>query len=213
MRPQRSVGNILRAGVEHSVVARHRVRLARSLGRAPRVLAARGAPQRPAPLRALRQRPRSSRAGGRRGGSDKGGKEDFEDLRLTLQETDFGSFLAQEPSLDPKIIGLRATGKWVREMQYFRASATGPMARFLDFVSAEYMIDNILDLIKAATSSQRVDMEAVVDNCHPLGMLECVPPRGARVGCGWRSCRGRRVGGPCCSHAPYPSPPPPWSWS
>jgi V-type H+-transporting ATPase subunit d len=34
------------------------------------------------------------------------------------------------------------------------------------------MIDNILDLIKAATSSQSVDMEAVVEGCHPLGMLE-----------------------------------------
>jgi hypothetical protein len=59
------------------------------------------------------------------------------------------------------------------------------------------MIDNILDLIKAATSAQArthtqpglsvyirkrllflsrwvqsVDMEAVVENCHPLGMLE-----------------------------------------
>lgn len=127
------------------------------------------------------------RAGGRRGGGDKGGKEDFEDLRLTLQETDYGSFLAQEPSLDPKIIGLRATSKWVREMQYFRASATGPMARFIDFIAAEYMIDNILDLIKAATSSQRVDMEAVVENCHPLGMLECV----ARAPC----CVAR---GPAC---------------
>jgi V-type H+-transporting ATPase subunit d len=34
------------------------------------------------------------------------------------------------------------------------------------------MIDNILDLIKAATSAQTVDMETVVENCHPLGMLE-----------------------------------------
>lgn len=34
------------------------------------------------------------------------------------------------------------------------------------------MIDNILDLIKAATSSQSIDMEAVVATCHPLGMLE-----------------------------------------
>lgn len=33
--------------------------------------------------------------GGSRGGSDKG-KEDFEDLRLTLQETDYGNFLANE---------------------------------------------------------------------------------------------------------------------
>ena len=35
-------------------------------------------------------------AGGRRSGSDKGGKEDFEDMRLTLQETDYGNFLANE---------------------------------------------------------------------------------------------------------------------
>ena len=34
------------------------------------------------------------------------------------------------------------------------------------------MIDNILDLIKAATSSQSVDVEAVVESCHPLGTLE-----------------------------------------
>lgn len=33
--------------------------------------------------------------GGSRGGSDKA-KEDFEDLRLTLQETDYGNFLATE---------------------------------------------------------------------------------------------------------------------
>lgn len=33
--------------------------------------------------------------GGHRGGGDKG-KEDFEDLRLTLQETDYGNFLQAE---------------------------------------------------------------------------------------------------------------------
>lgn len=125
-----------------------------------------------------------------------------------------------QPKLDPKIIGLRATGKWVHEFKYFRASSTGNLARFLDFVSYEYMIDNILvrieaaaqantamcgkfagiartlvrctrtrahfapthlfsddspplqDLIKAATSSQSIDMEAVVENTHPLGALE-----------------------------------------
>jgi len=112
--------------------------------------------------------------GGRRGVGAGGlrTKEDFEDMRLTLQETDYGSFLAAEPALDPKLIGARATAKWVREFAYFRASATGDLGRFLDFVAYEYMIDNILDLIKAATSAQTVDAEAVLANCHPLGMLE-----------------------------------------
>ena len=36
----------------------------------------------------------------------------------------------------------------------------------------EYIIDNILDLIKAATSSQTVDVESVVEHCHPLGRLD-----------------------------------------
>jgi V-type H+-transporting ATPase subunit d len=132
--------------------------------------------------------------GGRRSGSDGKSKEDFEDLRLTLQETDYGNFLAAEvmhlslhgpepvpgillvvivqPMLDPKLIGARATAKWVKEFKYFRATATGQLAQFMDFITYEYMIDNILDLIKAATSTQTLDMEAVVENCHPLGMLE-----------------------------------------
>lgn len=166
--------------------------------------------------------------GGKRGGAGAGlAKEDFEDMRLALQETDYGTFLAAEPALDPKLIGLRATAKWVREMRYARASATGEwrqgrrsryslflsrappcarrpsrlcracacvhctlsrvlssprvlspraplgtLARFLDFVAYEYMIDNILDLIKAATSSQTVDAQAVVSGCHPLGLLD-----------------------------------------
>jgi hypothetical protein len=101
--------------------------------------------------------------GGRRGGSGDGGgkvKEDFEDIRLTLQETDYGNFLSSDvgavrrgggldtastqlpppprppvqPVLDPKLIGQRATHKWVREVLYFRATATGQLARFLDYI-------------------------------------------------------------------------------
>jgi len=78
--------------------------------------------------------------------------------------------------LTPKSLVHRATAKWVREFKYFRATATGDLARFMDFIAYEvcralagpllvnaarhprappqYMIDNILDLIKAATSSQ-----------------------------------------------------------
>ena len=117
--------------------------------------------------------------GGRRGKD--GGKEDFEDMRLALQETDYGAFLAGDAALDPKLIGLRATGKWVRELRYARASATGALARFLDFVAYEYMIDNILDLIKAATSSQTVDAQAVVGGCHPLGEAAAAAEARSRV--------------------------------
>lgn len=39
----------------------------------------------------------SLKEGGSRGGNNEGkAKEDFEDLRLTLQETDYGNFLASE---------------------------------------------------------------------------------------------------------------------
>ena len=111
--------------------------------------------------------------GGQRGRGDKA-REDFEDLRLTLQESDYENFLAAEAALDPKIIAARATAKWVREFKYIRASATGLLARFLDYVAFEYMIDNILDLVKAATttSSGPPDLEAVLESCHPLGLLD-----------------------------------------
>ena len=36
--------------------------------------------------------------GGRRSAADGRAKEDFEDMRLTLQETDYGNFLANEVS-------------------------------------------------------------------------------------------------------------------
>jgi len=51
--------------------------------------------------------------GGRRGGGsgDSKTKEDFEDMRLTLQESDYGNFLANEPRLDPKVIGASRYGK------------------------------------------------------------------------------------------------------
>ena len=113
--------------------------------------------------------------GGQRGGASEGAREDFEDMRLTLQESDYGNFLAAESALDPKLIAARATAKWVREFKYIRATATGSLAKFLDFVTYEYMIDNILDLIKAATSSAIVDLAAVVDACHPLGLLDPAP--------------------------------------
>jgi hypothetical protein len=40
-----------------------------------------------------------------------------------------------QPQLDPKLIGQRATAKWVREFKYIRASATGQLARFMDYVA------------------------------------------------------------------------------
>lgn len=113
----------------------------------------------------------SLKEGGSRGAKG-GGREDFEDVKLVLQETDYDNFLSNENALDPKIIANRATEKWVKELKYIRATANGPLAMFLDFMSYEYMIDNILDLIKAATSSSVIDVEAVFENCHPFGLLE-----------------------------------------
>jgi hypothetical protein len=40
-----------------------------------------------------------------------------------------------QPQLDPKLIGIRCTQKWVKEFKYFRATATGDVAKFMDFVS------------------------------------------------------------------------------
>ncbi|CAE7940509.1 vma6 [Symbiodinium sp. KB8] len=95
-----------------------------------------------------------------------------EDVRLNLQETDYGDFLQEESVVSAKAVKYRGTEKWVKQFQFLRAQAAQPMAQFLDFITYEYMIGNIMTLLKATMDSEeRVDPEKLLDQCHPLGMF------------------------------------------
>jgi len=95
----------------------------------------------------------------------------LEDMRLALAVTDYGDFLSNEPSpLHTTTISERCTLRLVRDFNHIRAQATEPLATFLDMISYQYMIDNIVLLI-TGTLHER-DTTELLEKCHPLGMFD-----------------------------------------
>ena len=56
------------------------------------------------------------------------------------------------------------------EFKYVRTQAVEPLATFLDFITYEYMIENIMLLLKGALSGR--DINELLSQCHPLGMFK-----------------------------------------
>jgi V-type H+-transporting ATPase subunit d len=97
--------------------------------------------------------------------------ETLEDLRLHLQSTDYGNFLANEASpLTVNVIDDRLREKLVQEYQHLRNVSYEPLSTFLDYITYAYMIDNIILLI-TGTLHQRA-IGDLLPRCHPLGTFE-----------------------------------------
>lgn len=97
--------------------------------------------------------------------------ETLEDLKLHLQSTDYGNFLANEASpLAVATIDDKLKEKLVVEFQHMRNQAVPPLSTFLDYITYSYMIDNIVLLI-TGTLHQRAISE-LIPKCHPLGSFE-----------------------------------------
>eukprot|EP01135_Chromosphaera_perkinsii_P002257 Nk52_evm43s221 gene=Nk52_evmTU43s221 len=97
--------------------------------------------------------------------------ESLDDLKLHLASTDYGQFLANEPSpLTVSTISDKLTEKFVAEFKGLRAQAVFPLSKFMDYITYSYMIDNIILLI-TGTLHER-DISELIPKCHPLGMFE-----------------------------------------
>lgn len=97
--------------------------------------------------------------------------ETLEDVKMHLQSTDYGEFLANEPSpLHTTTISAKCTEKMVNEFELIRNQATKPLLTFLDYITYGYMIDNIVLLI-TGTLHER-DVGELVEKCHPLGWFD-----------------------------------------
>jgi V-type H+-transporting ATPase subunit d len=95
----------------------------------------------------------------------------LDDLRLALAATDYGDFLASEPSpLHTTTISEKCTQRLVKEFNHIRASANEPLATFLDMIGYQYMIDNVV-LIITGTLHER-NIKELVEKCHPLGVFD-----------------------------------------
>jgi len=97
--------------------------------------------------------------------------ETLEDLKLHLQSTDYGNFLANEASpLNVAVIDDKLREKLVAEFQHIRNHAVEPLSTFLDYILHSYMIDNIILLI-TGTLHQR-PLAELIPKCHPLGSFD-----------------------------------------
>ncbi|EGN92147.1 hypothetical protein SERLA73DRAFT_191592 [Serpula lacrymans var. lacrymans S7.3] len=98
----------------------------------------------------------------------------LEDFRTQLSATDYGNFLANEPSpLSTATIADKATQILVDQFNYIRTNAVEPLSKFLDYITYGYMIDNVVLLI-TGTLHER-DTHELLERCHPLGVFDTMP--------------------------------------
>jgi len=97
----------------------------------------------------------------------------FIDLKLQLGPA-YGDFLASlPPNPSTSSLAAKTTDKLVSEFRYVRANAVGSLARFMDYLTYGYMIDNVALLI-TGTLHER-DTRELLERCHPLGWFETMP--------------------------------------
>lgn len=96
--------------------------------------------------------------------------EALEDVKLNLSESDYMEVLADCGSMTPSEFQKVAVKKLVSEFKYLRTQAVEPLSTFLDFITYEYMIENIMLLLKGALSGRNIN--ELLEQCHPLGMFK-----------------------------------------
>lgn len=100
-----------------------------------------------------------------------GGAESLEDVRTALDDTDYGSFLQDEPSplLLPVVIK-RAKEKLAHEFRYLKANSAEPLVTFLEFIETERMIDNVVALLQGAMNGKNAS--ELLEKADPLGWFD-----------------------------------------
>lgn len=96
--------------------------------------------------------------------------ENLEDVKLNMSETDYADAVADLSVLTPSGLQAAAIDKLVTEFKYVRTQAVEPLSTFLDFITYEYMIENIMLLLKGTLSGR--DINELLAQCHPLGMFK-----------------------------------------
>jgi V-type H+-transporting ATPase subunit d len=96
-----------------------------------------------------------------------------EDLKLQLAPA-YGDFLASlPPNPSTSTLAAKTTDKLISEFRYVRGNAVGSLAKFMDYLTYGYMIDNVALLI-TGTLHER-DTRELLERCHPLGWFETMP--------------------------------------
>ncbi|EEA05835.1 vacuoloar ATP synthase subunit D, putative [Cryptosporidium muris RN66] len=97
-----------------------------------------------------------------------GQAETLEDMRTAMEETDYGTFLQDEPlSLSVTRITQKCREKFASEFRLLRSQAYEPLATFLDYITYEKMIDNVINVIQGAINKKPAD--ELLSRLDPLG--------------------------------------------
>ncbi|KAL8712664.1 MAG: hypothetical protein Q9220_003196 [cf. Caloplaca sp. 1 TL-2023] len=99
--------------------------------------------------------------------------ETIDDVKLQLSPA-YGDFLASlPPNPSTSSLANKTTDKLVAEFRYLQGQATGSLAKFMEYLTYGYMIDNVALLI-TGTLHER-DTRDLLERCHPLGWFETMP--------------------------------------
>ncbi|KAF5841910.1 vacuolar H+ ATPase V0 sector, subunit D [Dunaliella salina] len=99
--------------------------------------------------------------------------ETLDDIKLNLTASDYGPYLANEPSpLHTTTIVEKCTQKLVDDWNKMRCQADETLGRFMDYCTYGHMIDNVV-LIVTGTLHER-DVQELLDKCHPLGVFDSI---------------------------------------
>jgi V-type H+-transporting ATPase subunit d len=99
--------------------------------------------------------------------------ETVDDLKLQLNPA-YGEFISSlPPNPSTSSLAAKTTDKLVSDFRYVRANAVGSLAKFMDYLTYGYMIDNVALLI-TGTLHER-DTRELLERCHPLGWFETMP--------------------------------------
>ncbi|KAF1813430.1 vacuolar ATP synthase subunit D [Eremomyces bilateralis CBS 781.70] len=99
--------------------------------------------------------------------------ETIDDVKLQLSPA-YGDFLSSlPPNPSTSALAAKTTDKLVAEFRYLQANATGSLAKFMEYLTYGYMIDNVALLI-TGTLHER-DTRELLERCHPLGWFETMP--------------------------------------
>jgi len=99
--------------------------------------------------------------------------ESIDDVKLQLGPA-YGDYLAAlPPNPSTSALADKTMDKLVAEFRYLQANATGSLAKFMQYLTYAYMIDNVALLI-TGTLHER-DTKELLERCHPLGWFETMP--------------------------------------
>lgn len=100
--------------------------------------------------------------------------ETIEDLKLHLQGTNYGNFLQNEPSpIAVSTLDERLRERLIIEFTHMQNHSFQPLTKFMDYITYNYMIDNIILLISGTLHARSLD--ELMPKCHPLGSFEELP--------------------------------------